>query len=136
MALYVTEGHAGQAQGQGQPPRKICRPGPGSGAASQRDMPARPRVRGSLPEGHAGWPRDCHGGTHQSNPGAPGQRSRDSEGFLGLEWWGCGCWEMELRGADPLWIYLPPPRQGAPRMEPQLLHIRVILAHHGARRCW
>ncbi|XDC76687.1 hypothetical protein R6Z07F_007860 [Ovis aries] len=43
---------------------------------------------------------------------------------------------MELRGADPLWIYLPPPRQGAPRMEPQLLHIRVILAHHGARRRW
>ena len=38
MALYVTEGHAGQAQDQGQPPRGTRRPGPGSEAASQRDM--------------------------------------------------------------------------------------------------
>ena len=54
----------------------------------QRDVPARPRVRDSFPEGYAVWPRGCHGGTDQSNPGAAGVRSRDSEGLPWTEMMG------------------------------------------------
>ena len=71
MALYVTEGHAGQAQGQGQPPRGTRRPGPGSEAASQRDM--------------LGGPETAMGGHTSQTQGPQGRDPGTQRDFLGLE---------------------------------------------------
>lgn len=87
MALYVTEGHAGQARvraasrrGPSQPRPRVglaedSQPGPGSGAASQR-TPARPRVRDSLPEDMLGGPEAAVGDT-PVKPRGPRERSRN-----------------------------------------------------------